>query len=113
MLNTHGNNVESLLQTHTIQVFLMIANSPVTVAVSKMVGNQTRMDLRRGVHTLDLVEDTLALLQDRDGGMREEGERGEGGREGGGKGWKVGGKGRRMKVKEGGETAEADSRALL
>ena len=107
MLNTHGSNVESLLQ-----VFLMIANLPVTVAVSKMVWNQTRMDLRGGVHTLDLVKDTLALLQERDGGMREEGGRGEGGRERGGKGWKVGGKGRRMKVKEGGETVEAEGRNI-
>ena len=69
--------------TYTIQVFLMVTDSPVTAAARKVVWNLNRMDLGGGIHISDLLEDTRVFLQERDGGAgggREEGGAG-GGRE--------------------------------
>ena len=53
---------ECVGQTHTIQVFLIVAESLVTVEVSKVVWNLVRMDLGEEVHTPDLLEDTRAAF---------------------------------------------------
>ena len=89
----------------------MTDNSPVTVAVSKVVWNQIGMDPGEGVRTPDLLEDTRVLLQKRDGGGRRERGRRKGERKEEG-GWKrerersMNGKGKER------ETVEEEGRSL-